>query len=202
MNDVVAFDLDGTLLDSKQRHKIVLDKVLDDFGIQLDTSDLITFKLDGYSNKDYLIRKKIVNVDKICAKWIELIEVENYLEYDKLYNDTISFLEFCKCENYKIVLVTIRANKFNAYNQLKKLKIFSFFDSIFVLSLKESKTKVLIEQKAKIFIGDTELDKYAADNANVKFFALNRGFRSKNFWDSRNQENFYCLKDIISRMES
>lgn len=195
---IIALDFDGTLLNSTERHRIVLDKVLYDFGIRLNTSDLIKFKIEGYSNKDYLLNKGIVDNDKICTKWINLIEETIYLKYDKLYKDAIPFLRFCSSKKYKIVLITARINNFALHKQLKKLKIFTFFDSIFASSSKIEKAETLIKENVNIFIGDTELDKFAADIANVKFYALNRGFRSENFWNSRKQTSFSSLNEISS----
>lgn len=55
VNNRIAFDLDGTLLDSRKRHEIVMADVLKKYEIALDTSTLVTFKSDGKNNIDWLL---------------------------------------------------------------------------------------------------------------------------------------------------
>ena len=52
---LIVFDLDGTLLDSRKRHEIVMADVLKKYKIALDTSTLVTFKSDGKNNIDWLL---------------------------------------------------------------------------------------------------------------------------------------------------
>ena len=83
----IAFDLDGTLLDSRKRHEIVMYDVLKKYNIKLNTTDLIPFKSDGHNNKDWLISKGISeNKAKLINKeWISRIEDNEYLDNDFLY---------------------------------------------------------------------------------------------------------------------
>ena len=57
MTGVVALDWDGTLCDSRERHKVVLDDILKDRNIRIDTSDLIEFKRSGKNNVAFLMSK-------------------------------------------------------------------------------------------------------------------------------------------------
>ena len=183
---VVAFDLDGTLLDSRERHKIVLDDVLKQFGLSLNTSDLIDFKSDGKNNKEYLIYKGVpeAEAEKIQNEWIKNIEKECYLNLDKLYNNTLDLLKN-SLKDYKIILVTARNNKEGLYNQLEKLKIKDCFSEIFVVkadkNVTESKAEILRKENAVKYTGDTKSDYMAAKTANIDFEYHEHGFHKKQY---------------------
>lgn len=181
---VIAFDFDGTLLDSRERHKVVLNDVLKQYNIKLDTSDLIYFKSNNKNNIDYLISKGIEDnlAQKIQIKWIENIEKEEYLALDVLYNNTIEILKKYSSEN-DLVLVTARNNEFGLQNQIDKFDLRKYFKEIFVVNsgknVAEIKAEILRKENAIKFIGDTLSDKKAAGLANVAFEHFNDGFHSR-----------------------
>jgi len=182
---VVAFDFDGTLLDSRKRHQVVMDDILAQFGIQLDTSDLIEFKSNGKNNVDFLISKGIdeKKAKEIQQKWIENIEKEEYLALDVLYADAIEQLEKYKNAGYDLILVTARNNEQGLQNQLDKLNLRGYFKGVFVVkSGKEAvdqKAEILKAQRAILMVGDTRSDALSAQNAGVAFQFHENGFHKK-----------------------
>ena len=183
---IVAFDFDGTLLDSRARHRLVLNDILETFNIKLDTSDLIEFKRNGKNNIEYLLSKNIDSklASKIQNLWIENIEKDEYLNSDILYPETIDLLEKYSRDN-DLILITARNNKKGLHNQIDKYDLKKYFKEIFVVNSGKNtiydKSLILKEQSAIIFIGDTISDKKSADNANIKFIHLDSGFHSQKY---------------------
>ena len=177
----IAFDFDGTLLDSRNRHGIVLKDILNKFNIDIDVSDLIEFKRNNKSNIDYLISKGIEEnlAKEIQIQWIKNIEKEEYLTLDILYNNTIEILEKYSKEN-DLILVTARNNKVGLQNQINKFGLRKYFKEIYVVNsgknTSELKAEILKRKNAVLMFGDTLSDKKAADIAGIEFEHFNNGF--------------------------
>ena len=199
----IAFDLDGTLLDSRERHKIVMKDVLKKHNISLDVSTLVTFKSEGRTNIDWLLSN---NLDEeksreINKEWISLIEHEDYLKKDVLYSDVLEALEILSKEN-DLFLITARSNKENALKQINSLVIGQYFTGISVVATGSEtsalKAVELEKYDADFFIGDTESDYKASLIANCKFFALSCGFRSENFWRKYTDESYKNISEFCN----
>lgn len=178
----VAFDLDGTLLDSRERHKRVLDAVLSKYAVEIDTADLLLFKRSGRNNVDFLVSK---GMDESMARivqrdWIDAIEQEKYLEEDCLYSDAIKLLE--KYDDWKRILVTARSNLDGLHETLKRVGLVKYFDEIKVVNpgqgASREKARILMAQKVLIFYGDTRSDYEAAKMADVRFEFREKGFHA------------------------
>lgn len=201
----IAFDLDGTLLDSRKRHEIVMSDVLKKHGLDLDSSGLVTFKSDGHNNIDWLLSKGISedNAKKINKEWISLIENAEYLQADFLYPNVREVLNNLSKEN-DLFLVTARNNKENARKQIKRLGIAQYFSSISVVDTCSEtsalKAVELTKFNTEYFIGDTESDYKAAQIADCDFYAVGYGFRSKKFLANKNICWFEDLDDFIKQL--
>lgn len=201
----IAFDLDGTLLDSRERHKIVMDDVLKKFGINLKTDDLVSFKSEGHNNIEWLVSKNIdeETAKKINTEWISLIEQDTYLKNDFLYPGIMGVLKDLSKEN-ELFLVTARNNKEGCLKQIKKCGIEQYFSKIMIVESNAEtsamKAECLSELDADVFIGDTESDTKAALIAKCMFMAISLGFRSEKFFKDRNiicYNNLYnCINQI------
>lgn len=185
----IAFDLDGTLLDSRKRHQVVMDYVLAEYGISLDTSNLLAYKIEGYSNKEWLRMKKLTpqDIERVNNRWIELIETEEFLAGDTLYPNVWQYLEKLS-NNNRLFLLTARNNKENTEKQISKLGISQFFDTISIVPSSKTtiddKARLLKQFNVDVFYGDTESDMKAAEDAHCDFRAVTTGFRSKQFWSN------------------
>jgi Predicted phosphatases len=180
---ITAFDLDGTLLDSRKRHQIVLNDILKKYKIKLNTKDLIAYKREGKNNIDYLLSKGIAEnlAKKIQKEWIENIEREKYLIHDKLYRDTFSLLK--KYKDFDRILLTARNNKKGLLKQLKTLKLMPYFKEICVVptgkEASNNKARILKEKNAILMIGDTLSDYIASQKAGIDFVYHKNGFHSE-----------------------
>lgn len=207
MKESIVLDLDGTLLDSKLRHSIVLMDVCRDYDIILNANfefkDYINYKKNGKNTLQYLMEIHQLDneaAQKIAKSWIDKIEDEQYLLLDTLFFDT-PFILSKLSTSFDLVLLTARKNKENLITQLKQKIIFDFFNEIHCvspLSAKEEKRKVIarLENPVHCFIGDTEVDWYSAQKNNLIFIPLNRGFRDKSFWFEKSLLSYSSIVTI------
>jgi phosphoglycolate phosphatase-like HAD superfamily hydrolase len=206
----IVFDFDGTLLDSRLRHKIVLSEILTSQYLpneSIDLDDFVKYKGEGNTTLNYLVEKykfALEDAAHIAQIWQNKIEDYQYLQYDVLFFDTIPVLTKLE-DRYRMVLLSARQNAQFLYQQLEELEVFNYFDEIKCVSttnVVNEKYKVLKEEGDIVLsIGDTEVDYNAAKQLSIPFYALNRGFRNKNYWDSLNVNSFSNLDYIALYLE-
>ena len=176
----VAFDLDGTLLDSRERHGRVLRAVLKSFNLNVDTSGLVEYKRSGKNNIDFLISNGLnkTTANNIQLDWIRLIESNEFLNCDVLYHDAKELLH--KYDGWRRILVTARRNIEGLMQTLDRVGIKELFDIVRVVEPGElasaEKAKILKDEKAIVFYGDTQSDYVAARDADVRFIYRSEGF--------------------------
>ena len=194
---IYFFDLDGTLIDSTKRHYLLMKKILKQYNIRIPSdfdSEFIKYKSDGHSGKMYLINKLGIyskQAQEIQNIWISHIEDENWLKYDKLYDDTKDVLK--KLFGKKVYYLTSRKNYQGTINEIWKLGLDKYCEKCIVVEPQKTynaKASVLKNYNNRyheecIMIGDTEIDYNAAIECNMQYYILNRGFRTKRFWDNK-----------------
>lgn len=180
----IAFDFDGTLLDSRRRHIVVMQDILNSAGIKLNADDLIEYKSSGKNNIDYLVFHG-VDVDtakRIQEQWIANIEQDNYLALDVLYDDAIDLLNKYSVDN-DLILLTARANVGALNRQIDKFGLRKYFKNVFIVhpgkTAANDKADILRSNNAILMIGDTRSDFMAAQLAGVKFIFRDVGFHNK-----------------------
>lgn len=208
MKKAIAFDFDGTLLDSKFRHQKVLFDILkeEEVDIKLDElDDFVQYKARGQNTKSYLNEKYKDKIDilKVVDNWVCNIENMEYLDLDKLYEGAIDLLEELN-DLYDLYLVTARSNELNSLEQIKKQGILKYFKNVFIVSNygdcafnKYNKTKDL---GIVTVIGDTEVDFKWAEYLDVKFLPVIHGFRDSIWWSDKNIETYQNLKSIRCKL--
>lgn len=203
IKNTIAIDLDGTLLDNSSRQKNLLDSILSDLKIKINTEDYLLAKSEGISTRQYLLSKNIDSktVELIVKNWIKNVENHKLLKLDKLYSDTIKFLRAIH-KKYNLILVTARSNRKNSKNQIKNLKISKYFKKIFIVKnnafVVENKIKKIKKYNCIAIIGDSEVEKNVAKTLKIKFYGLNRGLRSERFFNECNIKTYSSLLDIKS----
>ena len=211
---IFVLDLDGTLIDSSKRHYVLMKKILEKKApeILFDSEDFMNYKALGNSGKKYLISKLGLSQelsDEIMEEWRSNIENEEYMAMDELYPDTIQFLDALTRKGYPIIFLTARNNRKNTIKQLENLNISGYADMVYVVSpnrATEEKIEIIMTYleigKEPIIVGDTENEYDTAYAAGINYFILNRGFRSKEYWNKRDVitlDDLKTLSDIISR---
>ena len=183
---IIGFDLDGTILNSFDRHTAVLSDALKIYNITLNLSDFIDSKRNGSSTYEYLISKNIPSktANEINKYWCNHIEDEKYLVSDFLYANVEKKLKDLSKDN-ELILITARNNRKNCLNQLKKLGITKYFSEIHIVksdaNTYKQKARILKESKVSVYIGDTESDKEACDISGIKFEPVFYGFRTEKY---------------------
>ena len=188
----VVFDIDGTLVDSRERHALVLRYALDKNGLAaegFDAAAFLAFKREGGSSKDFLrhqmkLSEKYCNMVASC--WVEHIEDEFFLRSDTLYPDSLYTLKKVKEEGYAVHILTARQNASAVKKQIEGFSLGGYVDDVVVVSPKNAvvhkKDALLCWKDTILSIGDSEVDYNAAKAAECAFFALSRGFRSQSYW--------------------
>ncbi len=190
-----VFDLDGTLIDSTQRHHLLMAKLLQEAGQEIPCNfakEYMEYKASGHSGRQYLEYRLQIPADLAVAiqqRWTAEIENPDWLKRDKLYADTIPTLDFLKERNQRIMFLTMRQNEELLHKELQMLGINTYPNEVIVLSPKGQihKGDVLkkIDETIDFMIGDTEIDYDAALRVGTKSYILHRGFRNRAFWSQR-----------------
>lgn len=186
-------DLDGTIINSIERHYLLLNELLKKNKVNknIDKEKYYTLKRDGINNYNYLINNLLLEQEKallIKNEWIKEIEELKWITFDKLYDDSIFFLDSIK--NNKIYYLTARENKKNVRLQISNFQLKEYAQNTFIVDSKnpvEGKIKIVEKYQKEhpkeklIIIGDTEVEFLTAKKLKIECYILNRGFRSKQF---------------------
>lgn len=201
-----VFDIDGTLVDSFERHIMVLKDALHRCNIEtvIDGQEYINYKCEGNSNKSYLRNVLHMNdrdIEEVCKIWELNIEREEYTILDSLYSDAKYVLERISGKA-DIYYLSARNNSKALLNELECLGIIEYPKDIIIVKPQNAsaeKTEVLCKlidscSHPVWMIGDTEVDYMAAQKSGCEVYILHRGFRSAVFWSKFNIE---IHKDLL-----
>lgn len=200
----IFLDLDGPILEGKNRHYQCYKDILERHGgdiLELDVYwDMKTSKI----KRDILLKnsnfKKTYEV--FFEEWMANIEDEKYLKLDILKPDVAKTLREWREFASKIILVTMRQNREFLLNQLRELEILNLLDEVIDCPPERKNTKYEalknINFKKAIFIGDTEEDTNTAKMLNIQSIGITNGLRKKEFLDA----DYYYeeIKDINFNM--
>ncbi|MBR4543481.1 MAG: HAD family hydrolase [Lachnospiraceae bacterium] len=205
---IFVMDLDGTLIDSRKRHAIVMQEVLAHTKRSLNAEEYMTYKAEGNSGLKYLT--EVMGIDmsdarEIQQEWMARIEFSGYLLADELYPDAVSFLNTV-FEKGGVIFLTARKNRLGLDGELKRLAILPYADYTIVadpddaMSQKEKAVQVIREAypDAKLtVIGDTENEYELARKFGLESRIVNCGFRSKAYWEKRGVKTYSSLGEVL-----
>lgn len=204
--DYIFLDLDGPILEGKQRHYQCYKEIVERYGGNILDIDLYWDMKRSMITRDILLNKSNFQgtYEIFFQEWMKNIEDEKYLILDVLKPQVVEVLNSWKEFTSNIVLVTMRQNREFLIQQLKNLAVYDFLDEIIDCPPQRKNTKYeALKNKAfnsAIFIGDTEEDTRTAKMLNIKSIGITNGLRKKEFLDA----DYYYeeIKDIdFNRLE-
>lgn len=206
MKGTIFFDLDGTLIDTSERHYRVYKNILDFYGIPntLSKEEFWNQKRNSIKTVELLPRTSSDKlIQKFMDEWLKRIEDKRYLKYDNLLPGSLDVLSILK-DKADLTLVTLRNNRENLFWELSSFGLTKYFKEILVdspVKLKNKTTLVrgYIERYSKgdnfIIVGDTEADISAGKELGMLTVAVNYGIRSKEFLTKLKPD--FCLDNLF-----
>lgn len=193
MIDTIILDLDGPILDGRLRHYQCYSDILLEQGIT-------PIPVDQYwemkrNKKDRHIQLAASNADSIydvfLSSWLERIEQERYLSFDRLQPGVLQKLQEWKHDAIRLALITMRNNLVTLHRQMELLGLSLLFDNIVSINKsgevaigKANAARSFVEMGEKnsvLWIGDTEVDIFAARLLGVKACAVSCGLRTAEY---------------------
>jgi len=181
----IIFDLDGTLIDSKEAHF----KAFREVGIKLAKTALTIEQFKKWYFPNYLNIWKNLGIDerdwaKANEMWQQIVAREN----PGLVSNAREILEYFKSKGYKIALVT-SGNEKRVSSDLEREKIKNFFNVIVCEDgfkkheVKPAPNQLLValekldeDASNAVYIGDTPTDVMTGKNAKMETIAITTGF--------------------------
>ena len=196
---VIALDLDGTLLDCKERQSLLAASLCRASGIVLNIELFWSAKREGATTTSAILEQGIdvAFATKLSKLWTTHVESEAWLQMDRLFPGVMRALQDARKLGIRLHLVTARTNECALRRQLHWLSIDPFFDHVEVVCPREAaqqKAKYLSVSMPDLYIGDSETDAIAAKAAQIRFLAVTSGQRSAAYLQSRTDINVKDLK--------
>jgi phosphoglycolate phosphatase-like HAD superfamily hydrolase len=189
----IFLDLDGPLLDGKDKHYHCYQNILEKFGFEpIDKEKYWRKKKNRINLRELLSLSGAESIyNEYLTLWLALIESAEALSFDKLQNGAMSCLKTWKSMGVEVYLVTMRRNKSALEEQLNLTGIKEYINALFVSDHAEGgagKAKVVqgkfrrtqLEEHA-IWIGDTEADWDAAQSLGCNIYLVANGLRSTKY---------------------
>lgn len=192
----IFLDLDGPLLDGKERHYQCYRNILESSGFK-------PIGIEEYWGKKraLLNRRDLLNIsgaeeiyDDFLAAWLSMIETPDMLALDKVQEGAIDCMRIWREQGVELVLVTMRKNMRALEEQLLSTGLRQFLDAVLVSSHAEGgegkanrvrdtySTKQFV--KNALWIGDTEADWSAAQSLGCDVVLVSNGLRNEEYLKS------------------
>lgn len=179
----LIFDLDGTLIDSRLR----LFRLFQ----QLAPSSKLTYesywnlKQDKVSNEAILAREfgfDVADIERFIVDWMESIEAHEFLAFDTNFpgmHETLQRLN----KQARLHVCTARQHRQPAIDQLDRLGLLEFFESVMVTEQNQSKEELIASVSGlgpqDWIIGDTGKEIKVGQSLGIKTCAVLSGFLSE-----------------------
>ena len=206
---IIFFDLDGPIIDVSLRYKILHRDLLEGMGVTPMAADLYWQRKRRRSTEAAILQE--IGASELEPLYnrrrLELIEEDNYLEYDCPWSWAHSVLEAIG-GYHPLILVTVRSNGEALRRQLIRLNLRRFFKAV----LSEPAADPVDAQKARLIrdyvshqslpngghwiVGDTEADIGAGQLLGLNTIAVCCGIRDDDYLAKMNPT--YLVKDIRS----
>ena len=179
----LIFDLDGTLIDSKQRLYLLFQHLVTTSNLTYD--EYWEMKQKKISNQEILstyFSYAAADLSLFTTEWMLLIESNDFLKFDKVIDGV-----FDKLTNLNkasdLYVCTARQHERTTIQQLENLGLLKFFCKVLVTQQQHSKKKLIQDNLSNLscddwLIGDTGHDINTGKSLNIKTCAVKSGFLS------------------------
>ncbi|GGD69272.1 HAD family hydrolase [Caballeronia grimmiae] len=184
---LIGFDLDGTLITCRAKQLSALREALQVCAVEYDSDDALwQLKRDGATTIDALVATGLdeARARAVSQAWVERVETWPHMQRDELFASVVPLLERLKPKS-RMLLLSARREPELFHRQVADLGIARFFDFVEVVkSGKEAAQRKALRLRAHgamCYVGDTESDMDAAEQAGVPIFVVSTGQRSRSF---------------------
>lgn len=205
----VYCDVDGTLLDSSARHVVLLRDLFRAQGLAWPAAapDYLAYKADGHSTRAWLLEAGLTEEQAadLAARWQERIETPPYLALDRAYPDAIPFLQAVRRQGNAVVLISARQDADALRQTLERCGLLPLVAELLVVLPVHAADEKAARLRGKInpgdvMVGDTEADINAARQLELPCYLLDRGFRSRRYWQRQGIESYGSLPAVWAAM--
>ncbi len=186
MPAVIAFDLDGTVVDCKRRQVAVAEAVAVAFHMSFSPTAFWSAKRAGATTEQAFIALGVPAAKARAAAWSwrQQIEFPEWLLLDTVLPGVPTVPRDLVERGWSPVLLTARSDPEAARDQVDRLGLGRLFAEVVVVSpplARREKATALREMRARALVGDSESDASAAAAAGSPFAAVGTGQRSPAF---------------------
>lgn len=183
--DLIIFDLDDTLIDTRQRHY----QVYQDFLAKHSTAPLsfpayVSKRAGGLKNKDIIALHDAGLVTGFEEFWRGAIESPEYLSFDREIVEAELLGELKGRTSARFVILSLRSNEQTARRQFGSLPFAFLFDEAIFTGHRPGenpKTEAINNLKTNFdilfFAGDSDPDAEAAASCGIPFFGVATGWK-------------------------
>lgn len=201
----IILDLDGPLLDGKNRHFQCYSDILIENGFTpLVSEEYWGMKRRRLNRHLQLAASQADGIyEQFLQSWLQRIEEKNYLALDRLQPGVLEKLQEWKSRDIELILVTLRNNQKNLREQLGSLGLLQLLDKVVAVGTeggeagKAEAARPYVERSqptAVLWVGDTETDIYAARRLEVWVCAVACGLRTEEYLASLNPD--FLVSDL------
>lgn len=187
---VLLVDVDGPILDTKQRHYFVYTTLFKKFGWNpIPRTSFWAKKRERITDHAMIgsLLSKSAH-ERYSQDKRAMIERPSILQLDRLQPGTLKTLQRL-AQQYRIIFITLRQNAKNVRSELERLGALRYAECLHVVSDQQRGGIAKMEtvkscshfSKHAILIGDTEVDQHTAKLLKISFVAVTNGIRSEWF---------------------
>jgi phosphoglycolate phosphatase len=176
----IFFDLDGTLIDSRQRLYQLFQHLVPASVLPFDA--YWNYKRNKISHKEILLHQFKYTKEQIelfDEAWMKKIELAEWLALDKPFEGVTDFLAELQ-KKYRLFLVTARQSETMAIQQIEQFGWGQIFEKVFVTAQKKEKYELIssgeVVSNHDWFVGDTGKDIETGKQLGAKTAAVLSGF--------------------------
>ena len=180
----IIIDLDGTLIDSKPRLYHLFQQLVPES--KLSYNEYWELKQNKISNEVILVNKfgyDEVATQYFVANWMKHIEATEFLAFDKNLPEVKETLDRLR-KQAELHVCTSRQFRQSTIDQLERLGLLSYFNTIMVTEQRKSKKDLIFDYVSGLspndwMIGDTGKDIQVGHDIGIKTCGVLSGFLSE-----------------------